>query len=51
MRFMVIRKADAQTEAEFELRPLYEAEDFGDEFTPDMRKHEEMLREQARKNG
>jgi hypothetical protein len=42
---------DADGEVELELRQLYEAEDFGEEFTPDMRKHEEMLREQARKNG
>jgi hypothetical protein len=42
---------DAGGEVELELRQLYEAEDFGDEFTADMRKHEEMLREQARKNG
>jgi hypothetical protein len=41
---------DADGEVELELRQLYEAEDFGEEFTPDMRKHEEMLREQARKN-
>jgi hypothetical protein len=42
---------DADGEVELELRQLYEAEDFGEEFTPDMRRHEEMLREQARKNG
>ena len=42
---------DADGDVELELRQLYEAEDFGEEFTPDMRRHEEMLREQARKNG
>ena len=41
---------DANGEVELELRQLYEAEDFGEEFTPDMRKHEELMREQARKN-
>lgn len=33
-------------EAEIELRPLYEAEDFGDSFTPELRDREERLREQ-----
>ena len=28
---------------------MYEAEDFGAEFTPEMRKHEEWLREAAGK--
>jgi hypothetical protein len=41
---------DADGEVELELRQLYEAEDFGEEFTPDMRRHEELMREQARKN-
>jgi hypothetical protein len=31
-------------EAEIEIRPLYEAEDFGEEFTPDLRAQEERLR-------
>jgi hypothetical protein len=32
--------------SEIEIRPLYEAEDFGEEFTPELRKQEERLREQ-----
>jgi hypothetical protein len=32
--------------AELEIRPMYEAEDFGDDFTPEMREREERLREQ-----
>ena len=34
-------------ECEVELRQLYEAEDFGDEFTPEMREQENRLRDQA----
>ena len=41
---------DGNGEVELELRPLYEAEDFGEEFTPEMRRHEELLREQAARN-
>ena len=33
-------------EAELEIRPLFEAEDFGKEFTPELRAQEERLREQ-----
>jgi hypothetical protein len=33
-------------ESEIEIRQLYEAEDFGEEFTPELRKQEERLREQ-----
>jgi hypothetical protein len=33
-------------ESEIEIRQLYEAEDFGAEFTPELRKQEERLREQ-----
>lgn len=33
-------------DSELEIRPLYEAEDFGDEFTPELRVQEERLREQ-----
>jgi hypothetical protein len=35
-----------QAEAEVEIRPVFEAEDFGDEFTPELREQEERLREQ-----
>ena len=30
-----------------EIRPLFEAEDFGDEFTPELRQQEERIRAQA----
>ena len=33
-------------EAELEIRPLFEAADFGDEFTPELREQEERLRQQ-----
>jgi hypothetical protein len=33
-------------EGVLEIRPLFEAEDFGEEFTPELRKHEEQLREE-----
>ena len=35
---------DGNGEVELELRPLYEAEDFGDEFTAEQRASEERLR-------
>jgi hypothetical protein len=41
---------DANGEVELELRQVYEAEDFGEEFTPELRRHEEMLRQQAAAN-
>jgi hypothetical protein len=34
-------------EAEIEIRPLFEAEDFGAEFTPELREQEERLRQQV----
>jgi hypothetical protein len=34
-------------ESEIEIRPLMEFDDFGDEFTPELREQEERLREQA----
>ena len=34
------------SEAEIEIRPVFEAEDFGDEFTPELREQEERLRAQ-----
>ena len=37
-------------EGEVELRPVFEAEDFGDEFTPELREQEERLRRQASEN-
>jgi hypothetical protein len=35
-----------EANAELEIRPLFEAEDFGPEFTPDQREREERLREE-----
>jgi hypothetical protein len=35
------------TEAEIEIRQIFEAEDFGAEFTPELREQEERLRAQA----
>ncbi|MSU97843.1 YciI family protein [Pseudomonas mandelii] len=37
------------TEAEIEIRPIYGAEDFGEEFTPQLREQEERIREQMKK--
>lgn len=34
-------------EAEIEIRPLFEMEDFGDAFTPELREQEERVRAQA----
>jgi len=42
--------SDANGEVELELRQVFEAEDFGEEFTPELRKQEERLREQAAHN-
>jgi hypothetical protein len=36
--------------AEIEIRQVYEMEDFGESFTPELREQEERLREQAAKN-
>jgi hypothetical protein len=36
-------------EAEIEIRPLFEAADFGAEFTPELREQEERLRQQIEK--
>jgi hypothetical protein len=37
-------------EGELEIRPLFEAEDFGAEFTPELREQEERLRSQIEKH-
>jgi len=37
------------TEAEIEIRQVFEAEDFGAEFTPELREQEERLRAEAKK--
>lgn len=41
---------DAHGHVELELRQIFEAEDFGDEFTPEQRAAEERLRERAAQN-
>ena len=37
---------DGATEGSIEIRSVFEAEDFGDEFTPELREQEERLRQQ-----
>ncbi len=37
--------------AEIEIRPVFEAEDFGAEFTPELREQEERLRAEREKQG
>ncbi|CRL47080.1 YciI family protein [Pseudomonas sp. URMO17WK12:I11] len=37
------------TDAEIEIRQVFEAEDFGAEFTPELRKQEERIRAEAKK--
>jgi hypothetical protein len=37
-------------EAEIEIRQVFEAEDFGEEFTPELREQEERIRAQAEAN-
>jgi len=34
-------------ESEIEIRPIFETEDFGDAFTPELREQEERLRKQS----
>jgi hypothetical protein len=41
---------DPGTEAEIEIRPVFEADDFGEEFTPELREQEERVRAQAERN-
>jgi hypothetical protein len=41
-----IKRAPFEDGAEIEIRPLFEAEDFGAEFTPELRQQEERQREQ-----
>ncbi|HET8773641.1 MAG TPA: YciI family protein [Thermoanaerobaculia bacterium] len=37
-------------ESDIEIRQVFEAEDFGEEFTPELREQEERIRAQAEKN-
>ena len=45
-----LKKAPFDGGTEVEIRPIFEAEDFGKEFTPELRAKEERLREQAKGN-
>jgi hypothetical protein len=38
------------TEAEIEIRQIFEADDFGAEFTPQLREQEEWVRSQMKKS-
>jgi hypothetical protein len=42
--------SDANGEVAIEIRQVYEAEDFGEEFTPELRAQEDRLRAQAASN-
>jgi hypothetical protein len=42
-----IPNPDPGTEGVVELRPIFEADDFGEELTPELRKKEQRLREQV----
>jgi hypothetical protein len=42
---------DPGTEAVIEIRPIFEADDFGDELTPELREKEQRLREQVESRG
>lgn len=39
------------SDSDIEIRPVYEAEDFGAEFTPELREQEERLRQQLGQRG
>ena len=41
-----LKRAPFDGGTEIEIRPLFEAQDFGDEFTPELREQEERLRAQ-----
>jgi hypothetical protein len=43
-------KRSPMRESEIEIRQVFEADDFGDEFTPELREQEERLRAQASAN-
>ena len=45
-----LKKAPFDGGTEIEIRPIFEAEDFGKEFTPDLRAQEERLRDQSKAN-
>ena len=41
-----LKRAPFETGAEIEVRPVFESEDFGAEFTPELRAQEDAIREQ-----
>jgi len=43
-----LKRAPFDGGTELELRPVFESEDFGKEFTPELRAQEERLREQIK---
>jgi hypothetical protein len=45
-----IKRAPFDSETQIEIRPVFEEEDFGDEFTPELREQERRLRAQAEAN-
>ncbi len=45
-----IKRAPFDEETEIELRPVFEEDDFGEEFTPELREKERRIREQAEAN-
>ena len=45
-----LKKAPFDGGTEVEIRPIFEADDFGKEFTPELRRQEERLREQIKAN-
>jgi len=45
-----VKRAPFGGGTEIEIRPVFEAEDFGDEFTPELREQEERIRAQAAQN-
>ncbi len=45
-RFLDVVEGEVEDDYNIELRPFFEADDFGDEFTPELREAEERLRQQ-----
>ena len=45
-----LKRAPFGDDAEVEIRPVFEAEDFGAEFTPELREQEERVRARAAEN-
>jgi hypothetical protein len=45
-----IKRAPFGVDTQVEIRPVFEEEDFGDEFTPELREQERRLRAQAEAN-